>query len=427
MSNFKSFDDPYLIFSIEKFEISNEVEDQNFSSIFTYKDYKKVRYYIGSENKNSFKNFFDYGFQATLKQIKKRLDLIGYSLLETAKKYENYRKHIEPYFSGIMTFEEYYNDFVNINIKESDVIKYCIENELPGMNGSYDLGEYEEKVINGVKKIYNSPKILFKENYGKFIMPKSIFSTSEYFVDREFYGQIDPLIKLRILADNPENLDLKVTWRPIDFIKGNLFSKQDIFKERYFDKILIATEGKTDAYILSKVLEELFPEIADIFYFFDYSREESLNVSGCKDLHKFCKYITQTTHGKIIALFDNDGDGDREYHEAKKLEEKDLLVTKLPNLKQYDKYIKESPWGEEELNLNGKAIAIEFFLDIPQKFEIKWEKGKNVQGKLKDKIKYQHAFEDAVKEKKLNTTSYNTEKLEYLINYLIEKWIEFIE
>ena len=109
------------------------------------------------------------------------------------------------------------------------------------------------------------------------------------------------------------------------------------------------------------------------------------------------------------------------------MEEKDLLVTKLPNLKQYDKYIKESPWGEEELNLNGKAIAIEFFLDIPQKFEIKWEKGKNVQGKLKDKIKYQHAFEDAVKEKKLNTTSYNTEKLEYLINYLIEKWIEFIE
>ena len=48
MSNFKSFDDPYLIFSIEKFEISNEGEDQNFSSIFTDKDYKKVRYYIGS-------------------------------------------------------------------------------------------------------------------------------------------------------------------------------------------------------------------------------------------------------------------------------------------------------------------------------------------------------------------------------------------
>ncbi len=57
MSNFKSFDDPYLIFSIEKFEISNEGEDQNFSSIFTDKDYKKVRYYIGSENKNSFKIF----------------------------------------------------------------------------------------------------------------------------------------------------------------------------------------------------------------------------------------------------------------------------------------------------------------------------------------------------------------------------------
>lgn len=295
---------------------------------------KKVRYYIGSDNKNSFKNFFDYGFQATLKQIKKRLDLIGYSLSETAKKYENYRKHIEPYSFGIMTFEEYYNDFVNINIKESYVIKYCIENELPGMNGSYDLGEYEEKVIDGVKKIYNSPKILFKENYGKFIMSKSIFSTSEYFADREFYGQVDPLIKLRILADNPENLDLKVTWRPIDFIKGNLFSKQDIFKERYFDKILIAIEGKTDAYILSKALEELFSKIADIFCFFDYSREKSLNVSGCKDLHKFCKYITQTTHGKTIALFDNDGDGDREYHEAKKLEEKDLLVTKLPNLKQ---------------------------------------------------------------------------------------------
>lgn len=426
------YSDLLLFFTLKKLELSVEGEDRfgTLSNIFINKDYKKVRYYFSADNVRGYKCVWNYGFQTKLKNIKERLDLIGYSIREIEDMYEIERESYPGNVDDLLSFEEYYDEYINIDIEKSDTLKNIITNwDGAGPYADWDFNEYYARVIFESEIEYSTVKNSYSKKYGK-VKKKGADNKIDNSTDSEdtteFYAQIDPLIKLRILADNPENLDYKVTFCIPDFSGMCLRKKEEVLNGRNFEKILIATEGKTDAYILRNVLDQVFPKISDIFYFFDYSSDENLNISGCKELHKFCKHLSQLNHGKVIALFDNDGDGNVEYNKAKKINDSTLLVTKLPDLEEYKNYIENTPWSSEVIDLNGKAIAIESFLDIPSNCKIKWEKGQHFQGKLQSKKLYQEEFKKVAEEHKLRNSKYNTKKLEYLVKQLISEWKKFL-
>ena len=421
-----------LVLSLSKFEISQEGEDidENFSNIFIDKDYKKVRYYLWDPEELVIKCKWQYGYETILSKIKQRLDLIGYSIMEAKKRYEDYVKSYPSDASNFYSFNDLYNEYINLNVIKSDVVETIRKNEYGGPFCDWDFGEFYSKVISPSEVFYKETKY---NDLSKILSLNLDKVESNLISDEEFYAQIDPLIKLSILARNPKNLNLKVTWRSIDSFNFKLLSKDDVQKSKNFEKILIATEGRTDAYILRKSLDLLFPEIADIFYFLDYSQTDDMNISGCKELAKFCKSISQLKHGKVIALFDNDGDRVEAYNEAKKVVSSDhnLLITKLPILDSMKNIVEKDPWdnSKKEVDINGKAVAIESFLDLSllkKTIKIDWERGKHRQGKLKYKKKYQQIFKTFAESRRLKKGKYDTSKLEYLINYLIKEWIKHV-
>ena len=421
-----------LVLSLSKFEISQEGEDidENFSNIFIDKDYKKVRYYLWDPEELVIKCKWQYGYETILSKIKQRLDLIGYSIMEAKKRYEDYVKSYPSDASNFYSFNDLYNEYINLNVIKSDVVETIRKNEYGGPFCDWDFGEFYSKVISPSEVFYKETKY---NDLSKILSLNLDKVESNLISDEEFYAQIDPLIKLSILARNTKNLNLKVTWRSIDSFNFKLLSKDDVQKSKNFEKILIATEGRTDAYILRKSLDLLFPEIADIFYFLDYSQTDDMNISGCKELAKFCKSISQLKHGKVIALFDNDGDGVEAYNEAKKVVSSDhnLLITKLPILDSMKNIVEKDPWdnSKKEVDINGKAVAIESFLDLSllkKTIKIDWERGKHRQGKLKYKKKYQQIFKTFAESRRLKKGKYDTSKLEYLINYLIKEWIKHV-
>lgn len=134
-------------------------------------------------------------------------------------------------------------------------------------------------------------------------------------------------------------------------------------------------------------------------------------------------------HSYVIALFDNDVDGNVCLNKAKNIDNiNNLLIIKLPDRKEFEHFEIKNPWGDNTYeNINGKAVAIENFLDfssINERPVIKLENA-NGQGRLLHKEKYQEAFDRAASNKILNTNKYNTEKLESLITKLVDQWINY--
>lgn len=70
----------------------------------------------------------------------------------------------------------------------------------------------------------------------------------------EMYYSIDPRYILQILAQNTDNLNKDVTWGLEDVVEGGYVSYKTIIGSRAKNKILIATEGRTDKDILCQTL-----------------------------------------------------------------------------------------------------------------------------------------------------------------------------
>lgn len=318
------------------------------------------------------------GYKAKLGVISQRLSIMGYTITEAKKIINGYiNAWNEQEYENHITYAEFYKLLMTINWDDRDNLSTALEYK--NLEGMFEC--------------------------------------------------IDPRYILQIIAQNSENLSRYVTWGLEDVVEGGYVSYESIIGSKTKNKILIATEGKTDKNILYQTLLQLFPNISDLFYFFDYSEDESINVNGCQDLYRFCKYISQMKHTYVIALFDNDVDGNVCLNKAKSIDNiNNLLITKLPDRKEFEHFEIENPWGNNTYeNINGKAVAIENFLDFSSINEqpiIKLENS-NGQGRLLRKEKYQKAFNRAASNKILNTNKYNTKKLESLITGLVNQWISY--
>lgn len=388
----------------------------NHSNLFQQGDFKLVpHYYIGWETDEMITRLKE-GLSRKIKYVKPRLELLGYDLASIRTRFnELVRDHEDHGCSVPLTFDSYFNAIKELDLLAASTVKY----EVGGRGSGYDLGEYVEECVLQIpeikQKLIGVP-VEYCIEWSDVIRDLSIFLEN-----------LDPYITLRILAENPANSDLELQWNFSDEVEYGWINREDVCNGLApINRVLIVTEGSSDSFILKKAIQDIYPHISDFFDFIDM--KDNYPFTGTGSLYNFCVGLCRiNVQNNIIVVFDNDTAGVEKYRQAMSLEKpSSFLVTKLPDHPDFCDMQTVGPQGNTVEDINGKAVAIECFLDfgsVEHSPCIRWtEYRKNeraYQGELENKDSYVQAFKRA----DLLESTYDSGKLKYLIDYLVEQWI----
>ena len=366
----------------------------NHSCLFQKEDIKIVPYYYSDDDIE-----YKKGFSKNIMSVKRRLDLLGYSLHEIEELYNEELAMFKQQLSSSIpiNFHNFYNTVINIDIKNINMTSEEYDFD-------YDLGEYVRKcVIHEIKDLSNFP---YYDAYD-----------IGYFLEN-----LDPYIILRILSENTNNHDLDVIWRFEDVVENGWILEEDIIpKLTTQEKILIVTEGSSDTDIIKKSINRLYSDIADFFDFIDM--EQNYPFTGTGNLKNFVKGLSKINIlNKILVILDNDTAGISVYNDIKTIDlPNNLNVITLPNYKDFDNFKCKGPQGDSLENINGKAVSIECFLDhssIDDEVYVRWtgfnDKLIQYQGNVEPKNLLIKSFHQYYKQE------YDFTKLKYLVDYILE-------
>lgn len=372
----------------------------DYSKLFLPNDKKNIPYYYADnivENKS--------GYSKKLSEVKERLELLGYSKHNLETLFKKIVDDYPNYYSPIsFTFDDLIDIFSSIDIKE-------YKNKFK--EGDYGLGEYTlEHILNN--HIFNNLRKLLPNN--------SIYDYSD------FFENIDVNFLLRLFMENPKNLELNLEWRTEDVIAGGYVN--DICpKLDDSDKFLIVTEGTSDTFVIQKALKLLKPDILDFFTFVDM--EDNYPFTGTGNLFRFCQGLSSIKiQNKVLVIFDNDLEGVSNFNKVKNLKlPKNMGVMKLPESKCFDNFLTIGVSGESQQNINGRAVAIECFLDFTKTkkpfHRVRWTnyiKDKDdYQGSLEDKESYIKPFKNL-----RDKDEYDFSKLKILVDAIYQNCIQLV-
>lgn len=206
-----------------------------------------------------------------------------------------------------------------------------------------------------------------------------------------------PESMLRVLAENPSNLDLPVIWFFDDVVKGGWTERENIQHGiSEFSEYLLVTEGSSDAKILRRALDILRPDISDFFRFVDMA--EGYPFTGTGNLVNFAKgLVSIRIQNNVVFVFDNDAEGIACMKKCKMLSlPRNMKMMKLPNIEEFERFRTVGPQGELITNINGRGASIECYLDLPPDAILQWsiynEKLQFYQGALRGKDRYKRDF-----------------------------------
>lgn len=130
---------------------------------------------------------------------------------------------------------------------------------------------------------------------------------------------------------------------------------------REFDPILVLTEGRTDARIISESFNRMRPEIAHMFSYMDHA---TFGVpGGTPALVGLARSLAGAKiSNRIIFLFDNDTAGHEGHQQFQRVNcPKHYQGIILPYLKSAEAYPTIGPTGDAPANVNGRACGIELY------------------------------------------------------------------
>ena len=368
----------------------------NHSDLFQGGDLKDVPYYYVDKDGKEIVEM-KRGFSKKIVSVKKRLDLLGYSLNKIENKFNANLDYINKLYDIYLPieFKIYFNVVKKIDVESIDMTSEEYEYK-------YDLCEFARKcVLKEVNALVND---------------ENVYAMSE------FLENISPYITLRILAENNNNYDLDLIWTFADIVDNGWILEEEIKPFLSRDKkILIVTEGSSDTQIIKNSINLLHEDIADFFYFVDM--EENYPFTGTGNLKNFIKGLSKIDiMNKILVILDNDTAGVSTYNELKNITLPDnLRILTLPNHKSFENIKCYGPQGISFENVNGKAVAIEAFLDfnsVKEDVYVRWtsynERLDQYQGVFEPKNDLTRAFHVFYKK------NYNFTKIDYLIDHILK-------
>ena len=138
----------------------------------------------------------------------------------------------------------------------------------------------------------------------------------------------------------------------------------------------------------------LEPHIADFFTFVDVGNP----FSGTGQVINFLKgLIAIGVHNNVLVVFDNDAEGCGAWLRCQQLSlPENVQVLKLPDLPEFRQVTVEGPTGSSPADINGRAAAIECYLDFGQSPRFRWSNYsqhiETYQGELISKDDYKRTF-----------------------------------
>jgi hypothetical protein len=204
---------------------------------------------------------------------------------------------------------------------------------------------------------------------------------------------------LQLLAANPTASGLDVRWAFHDIETGGWAKRSDFVRPLdQASRFLVVTEGSSDAAIIGKAFQLLRPHIADFFDFVDM--EEGYPFSGTGNVFRFVQgLISIRIINNVIVVYDNDAEGVANLERTQRLSlPRNMVALKLPDARSLERFATIGPNGRHEANINGRAAAIECYLNLPLDACVRWtsfsDKIGEYQGELINKERYARAFLD---------------------------------
>lgn len=281
-----------------------------------------------------------------------------------------------------------------------------------------------------------------ERNQGRFLgstliprIPRDSYNEPDPHSEQSYFVQVvnvlEPYDTLRLLAECPDNLDLLIEWGYAPLVNSGWIEPEDVRTgPTRRQRTLVATEGSSDVHILRHALNLMRPDISDFFQFIDVSERHPF--SGTGSLVNFAEGLTKIdVQNQIVFLFDNDVEGVVAAQRVRQFPLPDnMSVLVLPDLKEFRKFVTQGPDGIHTSDINGRAAAIECYLDLRRNgrppAQVLWTALKRepdvYQGALQYKEQYTKLFLRQTAES-IRNGCYDTSKLEYVLNSLIEECV----
>lgn len=359
-------------------------------------------------------------FARVLSRVLPRLNLLGYTLENARSEYQSVVSYAEE-ISGIcdaedsvkkhLTFEEFCNLACRYPLAElnDDYVKHNMPSQEIISQGCFadDIDLFD--------------RIPWTDNSDLYWSEASYLSAKVCILSAESM--------LQIFALNEANADVEVRWAfghivHAGWVEREAFRAGAIQKQ----KILIATEGTSDARIIRRVLDVLRPDVADFFNFIDV--DERHPFWGTGNLVKFAEGLLRIdVLNQVLFVFDNDAEGVDAFRKLENLNlPSNMRAMLLPDLEELRKFKTLGPEGVNTSDINGRAAAIECYLDLNLEqyppAQITWSNFKKDidawHGVLDFKESYSKYFYDQ-SDDMLRNGSYDTSKLLKLIDALIRE------
>lgn len=383
----------YLIGNFE-FEHSSNIVIPSLMTMFRESDRRK---FTEKDEDGEIKEYVVY--ENTAKNIKQRLDVMGFSL----SKIEKNIQETLPIFvedEDQLTVEEKH---VLLSSSLSDWISVCdilYQSPLRSVFDIVDVGKWDAERKERLKRLPVLAKVMLGDDpYGQV---------------QQFPG--DLRAAFRLCLENRDD-DLLVRVDASEAVGWSYKEDDKICSEAiesfsagfvHAEKTIILTEGSTDTEILKISLESLYPHLKDFYSFIDFS---NLKVDGGAP-NRVANVKMLAGSGilnRVIALFDNDTAGLEACSILSKVSMPDnIKIVRLPDIEIAKSYPTIGPTGLMNFDINGKACSIEMFLgadvlkdDKGVLLPVVWggynAKTKQYQGEVEQKGEIQKKFKQKVR------------------------------
>lgn len=360
---------------------------------------------------------FEMGFQRSLGSTKMRLELLGYTMGAVRKHYERAvatcREERENMRDG-----GYEHGLATEFMSFEEVLAFVAENPIGELRNTH-LFRQEATPSEIIGRFHNEKRMTLLPFFDEH---EAGYSERNHFVSS--LGFMPPYSVLRLLAEVPENCPLDLTWLYGPLAENGWAQASDFVPgARRTDKYLIATEGTSDIHILKRAIDILRPELSDFFRFIDISERHPF--SGAGSLVRFAEGLAKIdVHNKVLFLLDNDAEGRQAHQSILEMRlPSNMKAMTLPDHPSFEKINTLGPTGEAIANINGKAVAIECFLDFYQQDSpsprVRWttykEKLSIYQGELIEKDRHARIFKES------ESLKYDYSKLELLLEQIVHE------
>ncbi len=380
----------------------------NHGALFQNSDIKPVASYYANEDWPDGDPIVEMneGMSKPLGEVRNRLELLGHTLRTVEHHYEKLHQ-----FHGIserpIPFSQLQKALAHVDV-----------NRVSGNYGTdFEPGEFVRKEI---------------------LERLSLTSEAHYYRDGELrpdHWEIDLLLEnfgassaLRLLAENEDNHNLEVSWGFTPLIESGWATREQFQAGASSDQqFLIVTEGSSDARIIEHAFHRFRPHIADFFRFVDM--EEGYPFSGTGNLHRFAQGLVSIgIQNNILIVYDNDAEGASKLRATQSLSlPSNFRAIKLPTLEAFETFNTIGPSGPTIENINGKAAAIECYLDLdadglPDPV-VRWTSYNRELGVYHGELEHKTQFMKRFLQLRSAKKSYNHERIETVLDAIVAECV----